>query len=74
MKFGGTMRFKRLPKIVEAEIQSANDFLLENPRATIDGGRRSDPRAGFKITDGDGAVSWVEKSQFEKDFVEAGDD
>jgi hypothetical protein len=67
------MKYRRLPKTVEAEPMAAFDFLLLHDKWLIDGGRKADYRAGYKINC-DGAISWLPKDQFEKEFVEVNDD
>ena len=67
------MKFRRLPEVVEAEIESATDFLRGGETRLIGGSRRSDPRVGYRITDDTGAVSWMPKDEFEKNFVEVTD-
>ena len=63
------MRYRRLEKNVDAEPMNAFDFLRLLPNAKIDGGRKSDHRNGYKMVDGE-AVSWMEREEFLKEFVE----
>lgn len=62
-------KYLRRPVIVSAEPKNAMDYLTANKTGLIDGGRKADYRAGFEVVGSDGKLSWVEKSQFEKEFV-----
>lgn len=51
----------------------ADSFLMKHPQGLIDGTRRNDVRWGFEVTDR-GKVTWVSREDFDKEFVEVGND
>jgi len=78
--------YRRHEVIVTVTPMRALDFLLKHPDATIDRpkrsdlyhgtdvGRQSDFRPGFQLTENSsGRVFWVEKVEFQRDYVEIDD-
>jgi len=63
------MNYQRRPQIVNAQPMSEDSFLLESQSHRIDGARKMGYRPGFKVVDGE-AVSWMEREEFLKEFVE----
>lgn len=65
-------KYRRV-EIVGAEPMNEHDFLMTNPTqptaAGVLGARPNGYRPGYRLVDADGAVSWMEKNRFERDFA-----